>query len=108
VRHLKSDPLLRGVHQERAATLKRRLARAALPMMPSASHIVLVVIDSAVDRKLAADELLHCYSVYVQPINYPTVSRHRAASPYTKPRCTATLISISLYARYAKFGTDAN
>jgi 5-aminolevulinate synthase len=75
VRHLKRDASLRVLHQERAATLKRRLASAALPVMPSPSHIVPVVIGSAVDCKLVADELLHCYSVYIQPINYPTVPR---------------------------------
>jgi 5-aminolevulinate synthase len=75
VRHLKRDPSLRVVHQERAATLKRRLARAALPAMPSPSHIVPVVIGSGVDCKLVADELLQCYGVYIQPINYPTVPR---------------------------------
>jgi 5-aminolevulinate synthase len=75
VRHLKSNPSLRALHQERAATLKRRLARAGLPVMPSASHIVPVLVGNAVTCKAVSDELLQCYGIYVQPINYPTVPR---------------------------------
>jgi len=75
VRHLKRDAPLRALHQERAATLKRRLNCAGLPVMPSPSHIVPVLIGDAVTCKEVADELLQRYSIYVQPINYPTVPR---------------------------------
>ena len=36
IRHLKASSAERNLHQERAATLKRRLAEAGLPVMPSA------------------------------------------------------------------------
>ncbi len=75
VRYLKSHALLREQHQERAAVLKQRLTRTGLPVMPSASHIVPIMVGSAMDCKAVSDELLHCYNVYVQPINYPTVPR---------------------------------
>jgi 5-aminolevulinate synthase len=75
VRHLKTDQLLRALHQERAAGLKQRLAAAGLPVMPSSSHIVPVLVGDPVVCKAIADELLHCYGIYVQPINYPTVPR---------------------------------
>jgi 5-aminolevulinate synthase len=75
VRHLKSDQSLRALHQERAATLKRRLAQAGLPVMPSRSHIVPVVVGDATLCKAASDALLHHHRIYVQPINYPTVAR---------------------------------
>lgn len=73
--HLKTATHMRTHHQERAATLKRRLAEAGLPVMPSASHIVPVLVGDAAHCKAVSDALLHDYAIYVQPINYPTVPR---------------------------------
>jgi 5-aminolevulinate synthase len=75
VRHLKTDAAVRERHQERAATLKRRLAAAGLPLMPSPSHIVPLLVGDAGRCKQASDELLARHRIYVQPINYPTVPR---------------------------------
>lgn len=75
IRHLKSNPSLRTVHQQRATALKQQLSRAGLPVMRSSSHIVPVLIGDAVTCKAVSDELLRCYGIYVQPINYPTVPR---------------------------------
>jgi 5-aminolevulinate synthase len=74
-RHLKQSRVERDRHQERAATLKRHLAEAGLPMMPSPSHIVPVMIGDPDLCKAACDELLLHHRIYVQPINYPTVPR---------------------------------
>jgi 5-aminolevulinate synthase len=75
IRHLKASSAERDLHQERAATLKRRLAEAGLPVMPSPSHIVPVLIGDPVLCKAVCDELLQRHHIYVQPINYPTVPR---------------------------------
>ena len=75
VRYLKLHPELRERHQERAATLKRRMREAGLPVMPSVSHIVPLLVGDPVLCKRASDELMERHRIYVQPINYPTVER---------------------------------
>jgi 5-aminolevulinate synthase len=75
VRHLKQSQAERLRHQDRVALVKRRLAEAGLPLMPSASHIVPVLIGDASLCKAASDALLLRHRIYVQPINYPTVPR---------------------------------
>jgi 5-aminolevulinate synthase len=75
VRYLKAHDEVRQAHQERAATLKRRFAEAGIPVMPSVSHIVPVLVGNPVHCKLISDMLLQDYGVYVQPINYPTVPK---------------------------------
>src|ERR1700726_4903044 len=75
IRHLKQSQIERERHQARAAPLKRPPAEAGLPVMPSASHIVPVIVGEPVLCKTACDELLQRHRIYVQPINYPTVQR---------------------------------
>ncbi|TVR97811.1 MAG: 5-aminolevulinate synthase [Rhodospirillales bacterium] len=75
VRHLKVHHEVRVRHQERAATLKRRFAEAGLPVLPSQSHIVPVLVGDPVLCKQASDLLMRDHAIYVQPINYPTVPR---------------------------------
>ena len=75
VRYVRTHGELRTRHQERAATLKRRLAAAGLPLMASPSHIVPVLVGDPVLCKRASDTLLEEFGVYIQPINYPTVPK---------------------------------
>lgn len=65
----------RTKHQERATTLKERLMIAGLPVMPSPSHIVPVIVGDPILCKQVTDDLLSRYNIYVQPINYPTVRK---------------------------------
>jgi len=75
IRYVRAHPELRTRHQERAATLKRRLTAAGLPVMPSTTHIVPVFVGDAALAKQASDLLMDRHAIYVQPINYPTVPR---------------------------------
>src|SRR5437762_5012989 len=50
IRHLKQSQIERDRHQERATTVKRRLGEAGLPVLPSASHIVPVLIGDEIGR----------------------------------------------------------
>jgi 5-aminolevulinate synthase len=75
IRFLKNHNEIRERHQERAATLKRRLTAAGIPLLPSVCHIVPVMVGDAVLCKQASDDLLRRHNIYVQPINYPTVPK---------------------------------
>ncbi|WP_166038649.1 5-aminolevulinate synthase [Sphingosinicella sp. YJ22] len=75
VRHLKESSSEREGQQASAALLKRLFAEAGLPVMPSETHIVPLMVGDPVKAKRISDILLAEYGVYVQPINYPTVPR---------------------------------
>lgn len=75
VRHLKSSQVERQRHQERAATLKRLLTESGLPVMPSTSHIIPLIVGDPISCKEVSDMLMAEHGIYVQPINYPTVPR---------------------------------
>jgi len=75
IRWLKTHNEIRVRHQERAANLKARMLAVGLPVMPSVSHIVPVLVGDPVHCKMISDMLLSDHGIYVQPINYPTVPR---------------------------------
>jgi 5-aminolevulinate synthase len=75
IRHLKASNWERQRHQERAARVKSVLNAAALPVMPSDTHIVPVLVGDPERCKAASDLLLTEHGIYIQPINYPTVPR---------------------------------
>ena len=75
IRHLKSSNWERARHQERAGRVKAVLNAAALPVMPSDTHIVPVMVGNPAHCKAASDLLLAEHGIYIQPINYPTVPR---------------------------------
>ena len=75
VRHLKASSAEREAQQASAAKLKALFAEARLPVMPSTTHIVPLLVGDPVRAKKISDILLAEYGCYVQPINYPTVPR---------------------------------
>ena len=75
VRHLKESDRERESQQERAARLKAMLKEAGLPLMPSETHIVPVLVGDPTLCKRVTDTLLDTYGIYIQPINYPTVPK---------------------------------
>jgi 5-aminolevulinate synthase len=75
VRHLRASTAERTAQQEAAAALKAKFATAGLPLMPSVTHIVPLLVGCAVKTKQISDILLAEYGLYVQPINFPTVPR---------------------------------
>jgi 5-aminolevulinate synthase len=75
VRHLKESSEERDRQQACVAEVKRRLTAVGLPVMPSASHIVPVLVGDPVRCRQITDLLLARHAIYVQPINYPTVAR---------------------------------
>src|SRR5215510_12605023 len=75
IRHLKVSEIERARLRERVAKVKRLMAEARLPVMDNPSHIVPVMVGDPVHCKAVTDTLLTQYRIYVQPINYPTVSR---------------------------------
>jgi 5-aminolevulinate synthase len=75
IRHLKASNFERERHQERAARVKAVLNAAGLPVMPSDTHIVPVLVGDPEKCKEATDLLLEEHGIYIQPINYPTVPK---------------------------------
>lgn len=75
VQIVRNAPEMRVKHQERAAAVKKSLIDAGLPVMPSVTHIVPVLVGDPVACRKASDLLMERHRIYVQPINYPTVDR---------------------------------
>jgi 5-aminolevulinate synthase len=75
IRHLKASSWERERHQDRAARTKAVLEAVGLPVMPTPSHIVPVLVGDPEKCKQVTDLLLAEHGIYIQPINYPTVPR---------------------------------
>ncbi len=75
IRHLKTSAWERNLHQDRAARVKAMLTAAGLPVMPTETHIVPLLVGDPERCKAASDLLLEEHCIYIQPINYPTVPK---------------------------------
>ncbi len=75
IRHLKISQSERDGQQRQAARAKEVFGGADLPVMPSDTHIVPILVGDADLCKKASDHLLQRHGIYIQPINYPTVPR---------------------------------
>jgi len=75
IRHLKNSGKERARHARQVQRTKTALEKAGLPVMRNPSHIVPVLVGDAELCKSATDLLLERHGIYIQPINYPTVSR---------------------------------
>jgi 5-aminolevulinate synthase len=96
VRHLKASCEERDAQQAAAATLKSLFADAGLPVMPTTTHIVPLMVGDPVKAKKISDILLAEYGVYVQPINYPTVPRGTERLRFTPGPAHTTAMMVEL------------
>ena len=74
VKYVREHNDLRKQLWERATKTKQELKKSGIKVLENNSHIVPVIIGDAVKCKRISDDLLYKENIYVQPINYPTVS----------------------------------
>jgi 5-aminolevulinate synthase len=75
IAHLKVSQAERRDQRAAVAATKAVLTKAGLPVMATETHIVPVMVGNPDLCKQASDLLLERHSIYIQPINYPTVPR---------------------------------
>jgi 5-aminolevulinate synthase len=73
--HLKTSGAERAAQRAAVAATKAALRKAGLPALATETHIVPVMVGDPERCKRASDLLLDRHGIYLQPINYPTVSR---------------------------------
>jgi 5-aminolevulinate synthase len=75
IRHLKESDLERQLQSKHAKLLMASLKARGLPVTETESHIVPLIVGDPVKCKALTDRLLADFSIYVQPINFPTVPK---------------------------------
>jgi 5-aminolevulinate synthase len=75
IRHLMESGEERQSQRYKVQVTRDMLTEAGLPVLPTNSHILPVLVADPVKCKQASDMLLNQFDIYVQPINFPTVPR---------------------------------
>lgn len=75
IEHLMGCDDERDMQKHNVKMLKDMLVKGGIPVMPTQSHILPVLVGNPVLCKQASDMLMDQFDIYVQPINYPTVPR---------------------------------
>jgi 5-aminolevulinate synthase len=75
IRHLKASSLERELQSKHAKLLTASLKARGIPVTYTESHIVPLIVGDPVKCKALTDRLLSDFSIYVQPINFPTVPK---------------------------------
>lgn len=73
IQHLRASAAERDALQHNVAALRELLSKARFPVLANSSHILPLMVGDARLCKQISDELLNRHSIYLQPINYPTV-----------------------------------
>ncbi len=104
IRHLMHSNAERAGQQQNVATLKTMLSAAGIPLIPTETHILPVLVGDPVLCKAASDMLIDDFSIYVQPINFPTVPRGTERLRITpSPLHTEAMMQDFIYALTAVF-----
>ena len=74
VQHLRRSSHERLAQQRQAAKLKAKLHEVGLPILEGDMHIIPIMVKNAAKCSLICHILLNDFGIYMQPINYPTVS----------------------------------
>jgi 5-aminolevulinate synthase len=75
IRLLKASSAERAAQQRAVKATREAIAAAGLPVLPTDTHILPLMVRDADQCKRASDILLADHGIYIQPINYPTVAR---------------------------------
>ena len=75
IQHLKGSDAERQMHRNAVARVRTQLTDRGIRHLDNSSHIVPVMVGDPVVCKQISDLLLDDFGIYVQPINFPTVSR---------------------------------
>jgi len=97
LRILKISNEKRNLLQRNVQYLKNLLREDGIPFLPGDSHIIPIIIGCPRRVKKISMNLLSRHKIYVQPINYPTVSKggerlRLSPSPYHTPEHSRNLV----------------